>query len=337
MKVVIQSNFSFDVKNIGFSASGELVISLSSTESDNENHYSYEADFGASSAVARPVVKLLDYTAAYVSKACIQEKTKSSYHLMMRHLRDYGDCNMEDVTTEYIQNFITYLEGQGLQRGTVRLYFQKLACVLNDAYKNELFDERILRRVKRPKREQSKKSFLTESEVKRLFASEVPERYRNIRNMFLFSCVSGLRFSDISNLRWKNVKSQNKHLFLEYHQQKTDTNEVLPLCSQAERLLREIGRKGDKVFEIECQQRANKFLRRWCKDNNIRKKVTFHTARHTFCVMLLTYDVPIYTVQQLMCHSDVDTTKVYADILNKTKNKAVKKLPILDIHELKRA
>ena len=66
---------------------------------------------------------------------------------MMKHLENYGDCNLEDITTEYIQNFITYLEKQGLQRGTVRLYFQKLACVLNDAYKNELFDERILRRV----------------------------------------------------------------------------------------------------------------------------------------------------------------------------------------------
>jgi len=71
MKIIVKTNFPFNVQNIGFSASGELVISLSSTESDNENHYSYEADFGASSAVARPVVKLLDYTAAYVSKTCI--------------------------------------------------------------------------------------------------------------------------------------------------------------------------------------------------------------------------------------------------------------------------
>ena len=337
MKVVIQSNFSFDVKNIGFSASGELVISLSSTESDNENHYSYEADFGASSAVARPVVKLLDYTAAYVSKACIQEKTKSSYHLMMRHLQDYGDCNMEDVTTEYIQNFITYLERQGLQRGTVRLYFQKLACVLNDAYKNELFDERILRRVKRPKREQSKKSFLTERELKRLFSTAMPEKYDNMKNMFLFSCSTGLRFSDVANLQWKNVKSHNKHLLLEYHQQKTNTNEVLPLCAQAETLLRSLKHKGVKVFGHELSQEVNKFLKRWCKAAKIRKRVSFHTARHSFCVMLLTYDVSIYTVQQLMCHSDINSTKVYADILNKTKDKAVKKLPMWGKYEAKRA
>jgi len=53
--------------------------------------------------------------------------------------------------------------------------------------------------------------------------------------------------------------------------------------------------------------------------------------------MLLTYDVSIYTVQQLMCHSDIDTTKIYADITNKTKNKAVKKLPLFDNFDAKRA
>lgn len=57
--------------------------------------------------------------------------------------------------------------------------------------------------------------------------------------------------------------------------------------------------------------------------------ISFHIARHTFCVLLLTKDVPIYTVQQLMCHSEIGSTKVYADLLNKTKEKAVKRLPII--------
>ncbi len=337
MKVVIKTNFPFDVQNIGFSSRGELIINLSSEGENPKNSYVYEAEFGESSAATHPVVTLLEQISNYVAKANIKEKTKSSYHLMMKHLENYGDCNMEDITTAYIQNFITYLENQGLQRGTVRLYFQKLTCVLNDAYKNELFDERILRRVKRPKREQSKKSFLTERELKRLFSTAMPEKYDNMKNMFLFSCSTGLRFSDVANLQWKNVKSHNKHLLLEYHQQKTNTNEVLPLCAQAETLLRSLKHKGVKVFGHELSQEVNKFLKRWCKAAKIRKRVSFHTARHSFCVMLLTYDVSIYTVQQLMCHSDINSTKVYADILNKTKDKAVKKLPMWGKYEAKRA
>ena len=71
MKVIIKTNFPFDVQNIGFSSHGELIINLSSDNENPKNSYVYEAEFGESSAVARPVVKLLDYTAAYVSKACI--------------------------------------------------------------------------------------------------------------------------------------------------------------------------------------------------------------------------------------------------------------------------
>ena len=126
---------------------------------------------------------------------------------MMKHLQNYGDCNMEDITTEYIQNFIIYLEKQGLQRGTVRLYFQKLACVLNDAYKNELFDERILRRVKRPKREQSKKSFLTERELKRLFSTSMPEKYDNMKAISKNCFAGDLRnfLRKISTFFWLSI------------------------------------------------------------------------------------------------------------------------------------
>ena len=88
-------------------------------------------------------------------------------------------------------------------------------------------------------------------------------------------------------------------------------------------------RDGEFVFRKETNQRVNVVLKRWCKEAKIRKPVSFHSARHTFCVLLLTKDVPIYTVQQLMCHSDINATKVYADLMNKTKAKAVRKLPII--------
>ena len=219
----------------------------------------------------------------------------------------------------------------------MRLYFQKLACVLHDAYKNGLFDDRILQRVKRPKREQEKKCFLSETELKKLtkhqlsekYNNILSEKYNNIQNMFLFSCMTGLRFSDVRGLQWKEVKHNGKHLQLEFHQQKTDTHERLPLCAEAEALLRGQKRGSEYVFKEESNQKVNVVLKRWCKEARIKKNVSFHIARHSFCVLLLTKEVPIYTVQQLMCHSDIATTKIYADLLNKTKAKALRKLPTL--------
>ena len=329
MNIKIDSNFQFSVVSIQYTATGELSICLSSDDFSSGAHYQYSANLGNSQAEERPSVSLLQYAKAYAASANIKPKTRESYMHVCGHLADYGDSTMDKVTTNYLQGFILHLQSKGMKPGSVRLYFQKLACVLHDAYKNGLFDDRILQRVKRPKREQEKKSFLSETELKKLTKHRLSEEYNNIQKMFLFSCMTGLRYSDVQGLRWKDVKRNGKHLQLEFHQQKTDTYERLPLCAEAEALLRGQKHGGEYVFKEESNQKVNVVLKRWCKEARIKKHVSFHSARHTFCVLLLTKDVPIYTVQQLMCHSDIATTKIYADLLNKTKAKALRKLPTL--------
>lgn len=326
MNVKIESNFSFVVASIHYSTNGELQIRLEKENGPTEARYEYEASLGEGKAEERPAVSLLEYARSFSQNSSIKEKTKDSYRLMCNHLEMHGDCTIDNVTTEYLQGFIDHLHQQGLKTGTVRLYFQKLACVLHDAYKNGLFDDRILQRVKRPKRELEKRRFLSEAELKRL-ARQRPTENSNIQRMFLFSCMTGLRFSDVQGLSWKNVKHAGKHLQLEFRQKKTDTRELLPLCPEAEALLRGMKRQGSFVFGRETNQKTNTVLKKWFKAAKIKKCLSFHSARHTFCVLLLTKDVPIYTVQQLMCHSDISTTKVYADIPDRTKAKAVKRLP----------
>lgn len=327
MNVKISSDFKFTVASIQYMPNGELHISLSSGE-DTKVNYEYKASLGDGVAMEKPSISLLQYARDYTQRSNIQPKTQSTYHLMCNHLAQYGDCAIDKVTTEYLQGFIGHLQSTGMMPNTVRLYFQKLACVLHQAYKNNLFDDRILQRVKRPKKEQQKKCFLSEVELKRLVKHKLSSEFDNIQTMFLFSCMTGLRFSDVQGLKWKDIKKNGKHLQLEFHQQKTDTQERLPLCTEAEAILHSIKHNGEYVFGTETNQKANTVLKRWCREAKIKKPVTFHSARHTFCVLLLTNDVPIYTVQQLMCHSDISTTNVYADLLNKTKSKALRKLPV---------
>ena len=329
MNITIESNFSFTVSSIHYTANGELHITLSKEDESAENRFEYTAHLGSGMAEECPRTSLLEYLLNYVKGSDVKEKTKGTYRHTYKYLKQYGDVMIDKVTTPYLQGFISYLKSKDLKPGTVHLYFQKLACVLHDAYKNGLFDDRILLRVKRPRREQEKKCFLSEAELKRLSRHRLSDGYGNIESMFLFSCMTGLRYSDVQGLRWKDVKRNGKHLQLEFHQQKTDTREQLPLCAEAEALLRSRKRSGEHVFEEETNQKVNMVLKRWCREAKIKKPVTFHSARHTFCVLLLTKDVPIYTVQQLMCHSDINTTKTYADILNRTKAKAVKRMPAI--------
>jgi Site-specific recombinase XerD len=70
-------------------------------------------------------------------------------------------------------------------------------------------------------------------------------------------------------------------------------------------------------------------LNRWCAKAGINKKISFHTARHTFATMLLTLDVDLYTVSKLLGHKDIKTTQIYAKIIDKKKRDAVNKIPQL--------
>ena len=168
MNIKIDSNFQFSVVSIQYAPNGELCISLTSDGFSTKSHYQYSASLGNGQAEESPSISLLQYARDFAATANIKDKTKDTYRLMCNHLEAYGDCTIDKVTTSYLQDFISFLQLQGLKNGSVRLYFQKLACVLHDAYKNGLFDDRILQRVKRPRKEQEKKCFLSETELKRL-------------------------------------------------------------------------------------------------------------------------------------------------------------------------
>lgn len=329
MKLVIESNQNFVVESLSFQPDGELHVVLRSGDGETASRYRYESDLGGGAAEERPRVGLLEYSRSHARRSDIKAKTRDSYRHMMAKLEEYGERPLDEVTTEYLQGYISHLQAEGLKPNTVRLYFQKLACVLHDAYKHGLFDERILARVRRPRKGQDRRTYLTEKELKRMASCPLPERDAEVGEMFLFSCLTGLRYSDVSALRWRDVKREGKRLCIKFRQRKTGTDETLPLCDGAEALLRRRDKGCGHVFSATSNQHANVVLKRWGKAARVRKPVSFHTGRHTFCVLLLTREVPIYTVQRLMCHSDLGTTKVYADITCREKSKAVRRLPTL--------
>ena len=135
MNIRIASNFDFVVSSIHYSANGELQIRLDKKDEPTENRYEYAACLGEGKAVKRPTYSLLEYAQGFAQNSNIKDKTKDTYRLMCNHLETYGDTTIDRVTTSYLQDFIQYLQSQGLKPGSVRLYFQKLACVLHDAYK----------------------------------------------------------------------------------------------------------------------------------------------------------------------------------------------------------
>ncbi len=85
----------------------------------------------------------------------------------------------------------------------------------------------------------------------------------------------------------------------------------------------------DSVFKLPAQQTIDKAIKRWAKRAGIRKRVSFHTARHSFATIGLKHGIDIYTMSKLLGHRDLSTTEIYAKIVDEKKREAVDLMPEL--------
>lgn len=235
-----------------------------------------------------------------------------------------------------ILNFLKYdyisMKGTRLSPGGAHLYYKNINCALNIAFKKELIDKNpfdLVDKCDKISVPDPNRAFLTREEVKKL---EDSDYYAHIKNLFLFSCYYGLRISDISNLTWGNVIYDGDDVTLNIIVQKTHNFLVVPLCKKAIQYLPQKPEKinpNEKVFTLTTRENINIHIKKWMKKVGITKNVSMHTARHTFATLLLTQDVPIKVIQELLGHSEIETTLIYAKLVDKKKNEAVNRLDII--------
>ena len=156
-------------------------------------------------------------------------------------------------------------------------------------------------------------------------APKLQRTLRRTLNMFLFSCYTGLRFSDIVNIRPDNFHLIDDKLWLVYSSVKTDVNVRLPLfllfdgkaLAVYERYCKRYSRTLFGV-SVSANSNVNKQLKRICRLAEIDKRLSFHMARHTNATLLLYNGANITTVQKLLGHKSVRTTEIYSDIMDMT-------------------
>ena len=88
--------------------------------------------------------------------------------------------------------------------------------------------------------------------------------------------------------------------------------------------------QNTNIFNIPSQSQLGRVLRQWCKDAGIDKRVSFHTARHTFATLALTQGVDLYTVSKLLGHKTIQATQIYAKIVDEKKKAAMEMLPMIE-------
>ncbi|GGC47109.1 transposase [Parapedobacter defluvii] len=168
------------------------------------------------------------------------------------------------------------------------------------------------------------KGFLTQDELDRIMAKQyVTPRLAHVRDIFIFSCYTGLSYADVKKLRTSVIaKGVDGKLWILSSREKTETATNIPLLPQAKEI---IDRYADYptcaskglALPVLSNQKMNSYLKEIADLSGITKTLTFHMARHTFATTVtLSNDVPIETVSKMLGHTSIRTTQHYAKLLD---------------------
>lgn len=271
--------------------------------------------------------------------------TKTSWKNCLAHILKYDPnerITFREITPLWVRGFRDYLDTQAMQwdidtrkrevepkpisQGTKALMFQKFCSVFNMAMREGIISTNPTVGVERFKEPDSEREFLTIDEIRLLRNTPPPNEH--LAKAFFFSCLTGLRWSDIVKLKWGEVQEWNSGRRIVFNQKKTGGLEYLDLNEQAAEMLGDRCDPESLVFpHLGPIQAARISIAAWVKSAGINKHITFHCARHTFAVMMLDLGVDLYTVSKLLGHKSIETTQVYAKILDKNKKAAVERIP----------
>ena len=253
-------------------------------------------------------------------------------------LKFRADVRLCDVDKQFYIDYIDWLRsscktawGKQITPKTAHSYYTTLRTALNEAVRERLIESNPwykLEMTEKIKVPESKRDFLTIEEIKKMIAT--PFFNEQVRQAYLFSCFCGLRISDIRKLRWRDISISGGQWLVSVVMTKTTNPVYIPLSSQAVKWLPERnGCTPDGLVFGGLPNTSNLCvsLKNWADKAGVKKNVTFHTARHSCAVLLLTLGADIYTVSKILGHRSVRATQVYAKIVDKKKDDAI---PLVD-------
>lgn len=236
---------------------------------------------------------------------------------------------LEQATPLWCSGFRDYLASESsLGVNTAARYWRVLLTMLNTAVKDGLIASNPARAVDGLSFIDSDRTYLTIDEL-HVLARNRDGRSRKFYDAFLFSCLTGLRRSDVAALTWDSVEDTEEGTLIRYRQKKTRGMEWTYISDEARQLMGERGGDSDKVFTLPIS--GSRALKNWMRRCGIHKDITFHSARHTFATMMLTIGTDIYTTSKLLGHRRVQTTQIYAKIVDEKKKMAVDNIPDIGI------
>ena len=255
------------------------------------------------------------------------------------HLKKIVPPNLtfDDIDENFVKKVKDYFDNKAQTKSNLPLsqnskvsYFNKFKACLKKAFEDGYLSINYSAKVKSFEQAESQREYLTFDEVQALAKAHC--KYDVLKRAFLFSCLSGLRWSDIQTLNWSEVRDEGEFTKVNFRQEKTDGVEYLYISEQARKLLGERKHPQERVFVgLRYSAVFNHEIVRWTVRAGLTKHITFHSARHTNAVLLLENGADIYTVSKRLGHREIRTTAIYAKIVDKKNKEAAELIPELNI------
>ena len=258
--------------------------------------------------------------------------TLKKYETALSHTKEFllsqykiKDISIKQVDIAFINDFDFFLRNtKKCNNNSTIKYIRNFGKIIKQAYVNGWIEKDPFLNYK-GKVKQTDRNYLTQSELQDIINKEIRiQRLDLVRDMFIFSCFTGLAYIDVFNLTKENViKGIDGEMWISTHRQKTDSLSKIPILPVSESILEKYKDypeclNKNKLLPILSNQKMNAYLKEIADICGINKELTFHIARHTFATTVtLSNGVPIETVSKMLGHTNLKTTQHYAKILDK--------------------
>lgn len=251
----------------------------------------------------------------------------------LNHLCKYASSGIifaEQVNKRFCSGFLDYLFNN-LHGNTPSHYFKKFKQFLNYCVEEGFLAINPAVTMHAPQCNAVTKSILTAEEITLL--AKTPCNNKEVKRAFLFACHSGLRWCDITRLRYSNIDFSSHILTMTQKKVSSHSSQAVLHLNLNSSALRMIGNppinRERQVFDLPTYDYTLKSIKEWTIKAGIKKHISFHCARHTFITLLMSNGTGIKIAAAIAGHSSTRHTEKYIHIIDKQKQEAVDKLPQL--------
>lgn len=278
----------------------------------------------------KTLLELIEYHNSNMKKV-LKPGTLKNYFTTEKYIKKFllkkkriNDIYLNQLSYSFIIDFEIFLrsntaqlQSRPLANNGIMKHLERLKKMINLAQNLEWIDKNPFKRFKL-KFKTYQRDYLSKTELEKLRFFDLKKQHHQItRDIFVFSCYTGLSYSDVKSLSESNiVRGIDGNYWIFTERQKNDHPVKIPLLDEALCILKQYKSFSDNLLPVYSNQKINVYLKEITKIVEITKKLTFHSARHTFATTVtLSNNVPIETVSKLLGHSRLNTTQVYARVI----------------------